>query len=76
MVVKWLDKNEPGTYLIFKDCYRPNDVQAVLWDAVKNTKMRRYVANPHTKTGSIHSYGQRSTTLGRTGRGELPMNPL
>ena len=71
---KWLDKNKPGTYLIFKDCYRPNDVQAVLWDAVKNTKMRRYVANPHTKTGSIHSYGAAvDLTLGRNGRGELPM---
>ena len=71
---RWLDKKYPGTYLIFKDCYRPNDVQAVLWDAVKNTKMRRYVANPHTKTGSIHSYGAAvDLTLGRKGQGELAM---
>ena len=70
----WLDKNYPGTYLIFKDCYRPNDVQAVLWNAVKNTKMRRYVANPNTKTGSIHSYGAAvDLTLGRKGLGELSM---
>lgn len=54
---KWLDANAPGYVLLFKDCYRPNHVQHVLWDAVKGTKKARYVANPNTKTGSIHSYG-------------------
>ncbi|MEQ8280666.1 MAG: M15 family metallopeptidase [Deltaproteobacteria bacterium] len=54
---KWLDAKHPGYVLLFKDCYRPNHVQHVLWDAVKGTKKSAYVANPNTKTGSIHSYG-------------------
>ena len=71
---EWLDQHHSGTYLIFKDCYRPNDVQAILWDAVKGTKMARYVANPHNKTGSIHSYGAAvDLTLGTKKAGELDM---
>jgi len=70
----WLDKKHPKTYLIFKDCYRPNRVQRILWDAVKGTKMAAYVANPHTKTGSIHGYGAAvDLTLGRKAVGELDM---
>lgn len=60
MVVKaqaWLDAKHDGLVLMFKDCYRPDPVQKVLWDAVKGTPKARYVANPNTKTGSIHSYG-------------------
>lgn len=60
MVVKaqrWLDAHHPGLRLMFKDCYRPQAVQHVLWNAVKGTPKARYVANPHTRTGSIHSYG-------------------
>lgn len=53
----WLDAKHPGLRLMFKDCYRPNSVQKLLWNAVKGTPKRRYVANPNTKTGSIHSYG-------------------
>ena len=53
----WLDKRHNGLVLMFKDCYRPDPVQKVLWDAVKGTPKARYVANPNTKTGSIHSYG-------------------
>lgn len=53
----WLDAHHPGLVLLFKDCYRPNPIQHVLWDAVKGTPKARYVANPNTKTGSIHSYG-------------------
>lgn len=53
----WLDKKHPGLRLLFKDCYRPDPIQHVLWDAVKGTKKARYVANPNTRTGSIHSYG-------------------
>lgn len=53
----WLDAHHPGLRLMFKDCYRPDPIQHVLWDAVKGTKKARYVANPNTRTGSIHSYG-------------------
>ncbi len=54
---KYLDAHHAGYALLFKDCYRPNHVQHVLWDAVKGTSKAAYVANPNTKTGSIHSYG-------------------
>ncbi len=71
---KWLEKTHPGTFLIFKDCYRPNDVQKILWNAVKGTKMAAYVANPNSKTGSIHSYGAAvDLTLGKGKHGELDM---
>lgn len=53
----WLDQHHPGHGLLFKDCYRPHSVQFILWDAVKGTDQARYVANPHGKVGSIHSYG-------------------
>ena len=53
----WLDKRRGGLRLLFKDCYRPHSVQFVLWKAVVGTPQQRYVANPNTKTGSIHSYG-------------------
>jgi D-alanyl-D-alanine dipeptidase len=54
---QWLEKNHPGLRMVLKDCYRPASIQFVLWDAVKGTSKSRYVANPNSKTGSIHSYG-------------------
>ncbi len=39
------------------DCLRPRSVQLKFWDKVKGTKQQGYVANPHSKTGSIHNYG-------------------
>lgn len=54
---KWLEKNHPGLRLMLKDCYRPASIQFVLWDAVKGTPQSKYVANPYSRTGSIHSYG-------------------
>ncbi|MEL7369680.1 MAG: M15 family metallopeptidase [Myxococcota bacterium] len=70
----WLDKHYTGLRLLFKDCYRPHSVQHVLWDAVKGTPKARYVANPNTRTGSIHSYGAAVdvTLANRDGR-ELDM---
>jgi D-alanyl-D-alanine dipeptidase len=53
----WLEKHHPGLRLMFKDCYRPDDVQWIMWAAVKGTPKAAYVANPETVTGSIHSYG-------------------
>lgn len=52
-----LDQRHPGLRLMFKDCYRPDRAQVILWNAVKGTPKAGYVANPHTRTGSIHSYG-------------------
>lgn len=53
----WLDRHHAGYVLLFKDCYRPDSVQGVLYDAVRGTSKARYVADPKTRTGSIHSYG-------------------
>jgi D-alanyl-D-alanine dipeptidase len=53
----WLDRHHKGLRLLFKDCYRPDDVQWIMWAAVKGTPKASYVANPETATGSIHSYG-------------------
>lgn len=69
----WLDRHHPGLTLMFKDCYRPHSVQHVLWKAVVGTPKARYVANPNTRTGSIHSYGAAvDLTLAKAGR-ELDM---
>jgi zinc D-Ala-D-Ala dipeptidase len=54
---RWLDEKHRGHRLMFKDCYRPDRVQWVMWDAVKGTKKSGYVADPNSSTGSIHSYG-------------------
>lgn len=54
---RWLDQHHRGLRLLFKDCYRPSAVQFIMWKAVKGTPKARYVANPHSKTGSIHNYG-------------------
>ncbi|MCC7382399.1 MAG: M15 family metallopeptidase [Deltaproteobacteria bacterium] len=53
----WLDQHHRGLRLLFKDCYRPDRVQYVMWASVKDTPKRGYVADPTTATGSIHSYG-------------------
>lgn len=53
----WLDAHAPGHVLLMKDCYRPERIQRRMWDVVKDTKMRGYVANPNSKTGSVHNYG-------------------
>lgn len=71
---RWLDAHHPGLVFRFKDCYRPKAAQRLLWDAVKGTKKARYVANPDTKTGSIHSYGAAvDLTLAHEGGDELDM---
>lgn len=65
----WLDRKHRGFGLMFKDCYRPHSSQRILYNAVRGTKKARYVANPDTSTGSIHSYGAAvDVTLHRDGR--------
>lgn len=71
---RWLDDHHRGLRLMFKDCYRPHSVQLVMWEAVKGTPKARYVANPHTKTGSVHSYGAAvDLTLADEGGREIDM---
>ena len=54
---KWLDEKHAGLRLMFKDCYRPDRVQWIMWEAVKDTPKRGYVADPTKGKGSIHAYG-------------------
>jgi zinc D-Ala-D-Ala dipeptidase len=54
---KWLEEHHPDLRIVFKDCYRPNHLQHVLWKAVRGTSKSAYVADPNTEEGSMHSYG-------------------
>lgn len=50
-----LHRQRPGHRLRVFDALRPGRVQRVLWDIVKDTPQRIYVADP--ARGSIHSFG-------------------
>ncbi len=52
-----LKRIRPELSLLAYDCVRPVSVQRQMWKVVKGTKMQGYVANPNSKTGSIHNYG-------------------
>jgi D-alanyl-D-alanine dipeptidase len=52
-----LKERAPHLTFVLWDCARPRSVQKVMWEVVKGTKSQSYVANPHTRTGSIHNYG-------------------
>jgi len=54
---KYLDEHHKGHVLLLKDCYRPRHIQKVMWEVVKGTPQQSYVANPFSKTGSVHNYG-------------------
>ena len=54
---KYLDAHHPGYVMMIKDAYRPVHVQWMLWNVVKDTSMRDYVADPNSKVGSVHNYG-------------------
>jgi D-alanyl-D-alanine dipeptidase len=50
-----LQQKHPTYRLLVLDAARPLSVQRVMWEAVKGTPFRNYVANPN-KTG-LHNYG-------------------
>ncbi len=52
-----LKRLAPTLRFIAFDCLRPRRVQLIMWDVVKGTPEQSYVANPHSKTGSVHNYG-------------------
>ena len=52
-----LDREGGGYVFLIKDCYRPVSVQKKMWEVVKDTPMKNYVANPYGRTGSVHNYG-------------------
>ncbi len=53
----YLDAHHPDYVLLLKDCYRPESIQRRMWQVVAGTPMQGYVANPSSKTGSVHNYG-------------------
>ena len=50
-----LKKTKPGWSFIVFDALRPRSVQWKMWDHVKDTPQRKYVAN--AEIGSAHNYG-------------------
>lgn len=53
--VKLLKKQKPGWSFIVFDALRPRSVQWMMWNKVKDTPQKKYVANP--AIGSPHNYG-------------------
>jgi D-alanyl-D-alanine dipeptidase len=53
--VALLAERRPGSRLLLLDALRPHRVQEELWDALADTGLRMYLADPIR--GSIHSYG-------------------
>lgn len=70
--VAWLAARRPGCTLLVLDALRPHRVQEQLWEALADTGLRMYLADP--ARGSIHSYGMAVdvTIAGEDGR-ELDM---
>jgi D-alanyl-D-alanine dipeptidase len=52
---KSLRRHDRNLRLVVYDCARPQSVQRVMWDVVKDTPQREYVADP--AKGSVHNYG-------------------
>jgi D-alanyl-D-alanine dipeptidase len=53
--VDLLEKDHPGYSFIVFDALRPHSVQWIMWDRVKDTPQRKYVAN--AEIGSPHNFG-------------------
>jgi zinc D-Ala-D-Ala dipeptidase len=51
-----LQRDKSLTFVMY-DCARPRSVQLIMWDAVKGTPQQGYVADPNSKTGSMHNTG-------------------
>ena len=53
--VAWLDGRRPGYTALVLDALRPQRVQEQLWQALADTNLQMYLADP--VRGSIHSFG-------------------
>ncbi len=53
--VEILKKERPGWSFVVFDALRPRSVQWIMWDKVKNTPQKGYVAD--ARKGSVHNYG-------------------
>ena len=52
---KNLKKERPGYSLLIMDCARPRSVSKAMYEQLKDTSYKKYVADP--KGGSMHNYG-------------------
>jgi D-alanyl-D-alanine dipeptidase len=52
---KQLKKNYPNLEFIIYDGARPTRIQKIMWDFVKDTELRDFVAEP--EEGSVHNFG-------------------
>ena len=70
--IDWLASQRADVGLLVLDAMRPQRVQELLWDALQDTDLQMYLANP--ARGSIHSFGMAVdiTLIDRAGR-ELDM---
>ena len=53
---EFLKEKQPRLSLLVLDCARPWSVQKEMWEVVKDTQQKDYVASPYGG-GSIHNYG-------------------
>lgn len=53
--IELLNQDKPGWSFIVFDALRPHSVQWIMWDRVKDTPQRKYVAN--AQIGSAHNFG-------------------
>ncbi len=53
--VAWLATRAPSLRILVLDALRPHRVQEMLWESLKGTPLRIYLADP--AMGSMHSYG-------------------
>lgn len=71
-----LKELHPELALVVYDATRPFHIQHEMWNLVKGTEMRYYVANP-LKGGGLHNYGMAvDVTLLDAGGKSLPMGSL
>jgi zinc D-Ala-D-Ala dipeptidase len=71
--VAWIAREHPQWQICVLDALRPQRIQEALWDALKETDLQVYLADP--ARGSIHSFGMAVdvTLLDRTSGVELDL---
>ncbi|MDR1667036.1 MAG: M15 family metallopeptidase [Bacteroidales bacterium] len=68
---QYLQSLHPDLRLLVYDAARPLSIQQKMWDAVKNTPYRKYVADPERT--SLHNYGA-AVDLTLSGRNGKPLD--
>ena len=57
MANELLRKKRLDLHLVVYDAARPRSIQQQMWNAVENTELQDYVANPNKSGGGTHNYG-------------------